>query len=191
MMPLVTCAVPVFYATTEGQTRRIAERVAERLREQGLDSRTFDVDGDLARAIDWSQVRGAVVGASLHAGRYQAAAARFVTSHAERLNGVPAAFVGVSLAAASNDAAEVAAARALAEGFPPAHGWHAGQVFSVAGRLAYTRYNFIIKLVMKRIARKQGAPVDTTRDYEFTNWDRIDQLAVSFAESVKECRRAA
>lgn len=191
MMPLVTCAVPVFYATTEGQTRRIAERLAERLREQGLDSRPFDVDGDLARAIDWSQVRGAILGASLHAGRYQATAAKFVTRHAERLNGVPSAFVGVSLAAASGDAVEVAAARGLAEGFPPAHGWHAGQVISVAGRLAYTRYNFILRLMMKRIARKHGAPIDTTRDYELTNWDRIDQLAVSFAGCVKERRRAA
>ena len=191
MMPLVTCAVPVFYATTEGQTRRIAERLAERLREQGLDSRSFDVDGDLARTIDWSQVRGAIVGASLHAGQYQATAARFVTCHAARLNGVPSAFIGVSLAAASSDSAEVAAARRLAEGFPTAHGWHAEQVISVAGRLAYTRYNFVIKLIMKRIARKHGAPIDTTRDYELTNWDRIDQLAVSLAGRVKERRRAA
>ena len=191
MMPLVMCEVPVFYATTEGQTRRIAERLAERLREQGLDSRPFDIDGDLARAIDWSQVRGAIVGASLHAGRYQAAAARFVGAHADRLNRVPSAFVGVSLAAASSDSTEVAAARSLAAAFPPAHGWRAGQAISVAGRLAYTSYNFIVKAMMKRIARKQDAPTDTTRDYEFTNWGRLDQFARSFAESVPARRQAA
>ena len=191
MTPLVICDVPVFYATTEGQTRRIAERLAERVRHEGLDSRPFDMDGDLCRAIDWSHVRGVMVGASLHAQRYQAAAASFVAAHADRLNAVPSAFIGVSLAAASSDAGEVAAARALADAFPPAHGWHADRVASVAGRLAYTRYNFIIKLLMKRIARKQGAPTDTRRDYEFTDWERIDQLAADFAARVNETRRAA
>ena len=38
---------------------------------------------------------------------------------------------------------------------------------------------------MKRIARKQGAPTDTTRDYEFTNWERIDRLAASFADAMR------
>ena len=190
MMPLIRCEVPVFYATTEGQTRRIAERLADRLRQQGLDSRAFDVDGDRARTIEWAHVRGAIVGASLHAQRYQASARRFVQGHAAQLNLVPSAFVGVSLAAASSDRAQVAAARALVEAFPPAHGWHAGQVVSVAGRLAYTRYNFIVKLLMKRIARKQGAPTDTRRDYEFTNWTKVDQLADTFAATVKE-RQAA
>ena len=191
MMPLVRCEVPVFYATTEGQTRRIAERLVERLRQHGLESRPFDVDGDLARAIDWSSVRGALVGASLHAQRYQAAAGAFVHAHAGRLNAVPSAFVGVSLAAASSNPAEVAAARSLADSFPPAQGWHAGQVVSTAGRLAYTRYNILVKLLMKRIARKHGAPTDTRRDHEFTNWERIDQLADTFAADVKKRRHAA
>ena len=191
MMPLVRCDIPVFYATTEGQTRRIAERLAERLRRQGLDSRPFDLDGDLARVIDWAHVRGTIVSASLHAGRYQAAARTFVRRHAEQLNGVPSAFIGVSLAAASSHREEVAAAKALAEAFPETHGWHPPVVASVAGRLAYTRYNFFTKRLMKRVARKQGAPVDTRRDYEFTNWERIDQLADAFGARLSDQRQAA
>jgi menaquinone-dependent protoporphyrinogen oxidase len=191
MMPLVRCEVPVFYATTEGQTHRIAERLAERLNQQGVDSRAFDVDGDLARSIDWVHVRGVLVGASLHAGRYQSAAGRFVRSHAAQLNLVPSAFVAVSLSAASSNADEVAAAKALAAAFPRDHGWRAGSVVSVAGRLAYTRYNFFVKQMMKRIARKQGAPTDTRRDYEFTNWQKIDQFADRFAADLKTGRQAA
>jgi len=38
---------------------------------------------------------------------------------------------------------------------------------------------------MKRIARKEGAPIDTTRDYEFTNWVRVEELAREFASTVK------
>jgi menaquinone-dependent protoporphyrinogen IX oxidase len=32
------CDVPIFYATSEGQTRRIAERIAQQVRKHGLDS---------------------------------------------------------------------------------------------------------------------------------------------------------
>jgi menaquinone-dependent protoporphyrinogen oxidase len=46
----------------------------------------------------------------------------------------------------------------------------------VAGTLAYSRYNFIIRFVMKRIARKNGAPTDTSRDYELTDWAALDRF---------------
>ena len=53
-------------------------------------------------------------------------------------------------------------------------GWRPARVLPVAGALAYSRYNFLIRFVMKRIARKAGAPTDTSRDYEFTNWPALD-----------------
>jgi menaquinone-dependent protoporphyrinogen IX oxidase len=38
---------------------------------------------------------------------------------------------------------------------------------------------------MKRIARKEGAPTDTSRDYEFTDWTRVDALAHDFGAMAK------
>ena len=35
--------VPVFYVTTEGQTRQIAEEIAATLREQGFDSEALEL----------------------------------------------------------------------------------------------------------------------------------------------------
>lgn len=190
-MNAITCEVPVFYATTAGQTRRIAERLAERLRHHGVDSRSFDVAGELVERLDWSAVKGAVVGASLHVRRYQSTAGQFVREHAAGLSAVPSAFFGVSLAAASSHADEVEAARRLAEAFPQAHGWTPALVVSLAGRLAYTKYNIVTRFLMKRIARKQGAPTDTSRDYEFTNWDRVERLARDVARLVVERRHSA
>lgn len=184
-MTAVTCQVPVFYATSEGQTRRIAERLAERLRCSGLDSRAVDMAGPEARAVDWRLVRGALVGASLHVQQHQPAATAFVRTHAAALNEVPSAFFSVSLSAASDNPDEVVAARRLAESFPPSVGWRPALVVPLAGRLAYTRYNLFVRFMMKRIARKQGGPTDTSRDYEFTNWDKVDWLAENLAEQVQ------
>ena len=83
------CEVPVLFASTEGQTALIAIRLAAVLHEHGLDSEAIDVSTPQAQAIDWSRVHGALVGASLHMGRHQNAAARFVHEHAADLNAVP------------------------------------------------------------------------------------------------------
>jgi len=49
-----------------------------------------------------------------------------------------------------------------------------GQARRVAGALAYSKYNFLVKLAMKQIARHNGASTDTSRDWEFTDWQAID-----------------
>jgi menaquinone-dependent protoporphyrinogen oxidase len=180
----ITCEVPVFFATSEGQTRRIAKRIASVLHDLGLESCAIDIAGPEAAEIDWTHVRGALVGASLHRGKHQKAAERFVRSHALDLTDVPSAFFSVSLSAASKNAREVEAAKDLAKAFPAGCGWTPVRIDSVAGRLAYREYGFFIRLVMKRIARKEGAPTDTSRDYELTNWEEVDKLARDMARRV-------
>jgi menaquinone-dependent protoporphyrinogen oxidase len=185
----VTCDVPVFFATTEGQTRRIAERLASVLSGHGFSSRAVDLDSGDADAIDWARVRGAIVGASIHVGKHQSVARAFARTHAAELTRVPSAFFSVSLSANSSNPDERAAARRLADGFPESCGWHAAIVESLAGRLAYTRYGFLKRQLMKRIARKEGAPTDTSRDYEFTNWEKVDRLADALVGLIREHAR--
>ena len=179
------CEVPVFYATTEGQTRRIAERLAEALHGHGFDSRAVDVATRQAAAVDWTHVSGALVGASLHVGGHQRAARRFVREHAGALNGVPSAFFSVSLSAASRNPAEVEEAARIAEWLPASQGWTPAIVASIAGRLAYLEYGFLKRLVIKKIARKEGASTDTSRDWEYTDWAQVDSLAADLAERIR------
>ena len=39
--------------------------------------------------------------------------------------------------------------------------------------------------MMKRIARKEGAPTDTSRDYELTDWTEVERLAREFAMTME------
>jgi len=94
-------------------------------------------------------------------------------------------FFSVSMAAASKNPGEPGKAQEIANAFPAAHGWRPQAVISLAGRLAYSHYNFVIRFVMKRIARKEGGPTDTSRDYEFTDWTRVEQLAKDFAQTLR------
>ena len=175
--------VPVFCATTEGQTRRIAAEIAATLREQGFVSDVHCLSEPMP-AVDWSNVRGVVVGASIHAGRHQKAAADFVRREAGHLSACPSAFFSVSLSAASRNPAEVDAARGLATHFVRQTGWEPTRVLSVAGKLAYSQYGFLIKQIMRFIAWREGAPTDTSRDYEFTDWNVVRQFALDVATDV-------
>ena len=189
---LVGCDIPVFYATTDGQTRRIAERLVTLFSDRGFVSRAFDVASADADYIDWGSVRAAVVGASLHAHRHQRSAEAFVREHAGVLNAHPSAFFSVSLAAVSPTAAEREEAATFASKLPVRAGWHADEVACIGGALAYTRYGLITRFIMKRIVRRRGAPTDTSRDYEFTNWDDVARLAERVVRMVAaRARRAA
>jgi menaquinone-dependent protoporphyrinogen oxidase len=175
--------VPVFYATTEGQTRRIADRLAAALRGRGLDSAAIDLRSDDVQ-VDWARVRGALVGASVHAGRHQPEAAAFIRPHAAELNALPSGFFSVSLSAGSSKPGDVETACVLARDFVTETGWTARLVRCFAGRLAYTQYGFFKRLVMRFIARRTGQPTDTSRDYEFTDWTQVIRLADEIADAV-------
>ena len=63
-------------------------------------------------------------------------------------------------------------------------GWHPERVVPVAGALRYSQYNFLVRFVMKRIARKSGGSTDTTRDHDYTDWAALDRFVSEFADEV-------
>ena len=69
-------------------------------------------------------------------------------------------------------------------------GWRPGQVTILAGRLAYTKYGWLMRWVMKRIARKAALAIDTSRDHEYTNWDEVGRLADDLAAEFHRTRQS-
>jgi menaquinone-dependent protoporphyrinogen oxidase len=109
----------------------------------------------------------------------------FVKQHKETLARLHASFLSLTLsqAGAEDQTATVGqrkAARAdalrMLQIFIDETGWRPWHSLPVAGALAYSKYNFVMKLIMKRIARKAGFDGDTSRDYEFTNWPVVDRF---------------
>jgi menaquinone-dependent protoporphyrinogen oxidase len=172
------CEVAVFYASTDGHTRRIAEFLANALCAEGVSSEAFDVTNVEAWSIDKRRVRAVLLGASVHMGKHQRAAAKFVAAHRQGFNDLPSAFFPVSLSIASKNPTEVAAARTLAQSFVDKTGWKPTRVACFAGCLAYTRYGWLKRFLMRRIARKEGGPTETSRDHELTNWSEVSALAI-------------
>lgn len=179
------CEVPIFYATTEGQTRRIAERIADQIRKHGLDSRAVAIISEEASHLNWAEIRGVGVGASLHMQTHQSEAVAFARVHRAVLSARPSLFFSVSLSAASHNPHVVTAAQQIAESFAIATGWLPTRTVSLAGRLAYTQYNWFLRRMMRRMALKEGASADMSRDHDYTDWTRVEQIADELAYAIR------
>jgi menaquinone-dependent protoporphyrinogen oxidase len=184
----------IIYATREGHTAKIATRIAAGLHAMGYTAGLFNVKED-GPSIDLHQCDAVVVAASVHIGKHEPEIVAFVRKHVSRLGAIPSAFVSVTLSEAGaerENATEEERARFAAgvhdviEKFLKETGWHPGRIKPVAGALLYTNYNFLVRFVMKQIARKSGADTDTSRDYDYTDWANLDDFVKEFAAEIRD-----
>jgi menaquinone-dependent protoporphyrinogen oxidase len=158
--------------TTEGQTRKIAARMAAIACELGHAAILMDAAAGPERAPR-GKYDAVIVAASVHRGRHQAPVARFVRGFLPEMRRLPTAFFSVSLSAAGREPRQREAARRCADAFLRETGWRPEMVRLVAGALAYTRYGFLTRWMMKRIALREGGDTDTSRDHEYTDWEQL------------------
>ena len=175
----------VVYATREGHTRCIAGYLSVKLRGRGFATNVVDAK-HLPGRFTLDTYCAVIVAASVHTGKHETEAFEFVRRYMGDLNRMPTAFVSVSLAEAGAEGlaptdtirlqARADVSRMIDE-FLEKTGWKPTVVQAAAGALSYTKYNFLIRFVMKRIARKAGGNTDTSRDHEYTDWAALDEFA--------------
>ena len=174
--------VLIVFGTTEGQTEKIAAFVADRLLAQGHDAVLVKAGVD-AVSPDPKEFDAVLVAASLHAGRYQPAVIDFVRQHRAAIGARRNALLSVSLAAAGHDAEDRTGLEKCVVAFMGEGGWRPDRIHHAAGAFRYTEYDFFKRWAMKYIAYRKGAPTDTSRDYELTDWEDLARFADSFLSS--------
>ena len=158
----------IAYATTDGQTRKIARFAADRLVAQSHSVELLNVED--AEGLDLARFDAAILAGSLHVGAYQKTLAGFATAMKAKLALMPTVFLAVSLSAAGNDADDWAGLRKCVADFETETGWTPGRVEHVAGALRFSEYDFFRAWAMRRIADQKGEVVEPGRDKEYTDW---------------------
>lgn len=190
-------SIVVIYATREGQTRKVGEHIAADLCKNGFDAHAVDV-GEGAKSINLSEHDAAVVAASVHMGRHEREMVKFVKRHRDELERLPSVFLSVNLGEAIVERPETAPEKKAKseadvkqqiEKFIHDTGWHPPQTKAVAGALAFTKYNFFTKFVLKRA--ELGGNTDLSRDYEYTDWVALDHFVDEFARRLLESPAAS
>src|SRR5215208_1971713 len=171
--------VLIAYGTTEGQTARISEYLADVIRDHGHEAHAVDIKGSGAPEPD--DYDAAIVGASIHMGKHEGYVRDYVRENRAALERLPSAFFSVSMAAHDN----MEEAQGYIEAFVRETGWQPAKVGLFGGALLYTHYGFIKRHLMKKIARDKGNPdTDTSRDYVYTEWDGVKHFVKEFLETL-------
>jgi menaquinone-dependent protoporphyrinogen oxidase len=183
--------VAIVYATREGQTRRIAEYLAGAFQARDANVDLFDAAGEVEPDLDVYDA--IVVAGSVHVGKHEKELVKLVKRHLRTLERIPSAFVSVSLSQAGVEAVTREPAQrkqaaqdvaGVLETFFQQTGWAPHWVQPVAGALLYTRYNFLIRFVIKQISKRAGGSTDTSRDHEYTNWASLERLATRMLDEL-------
>ncbi len=168
------------FGTTDGHTATVVATAAEALRTDGESVDVVEVrsSGPGPRPEEYDAV---LVAASVHAGGYQRAVFRWVREHAAALNGMPTAFFTVCLAVLEDNPRSQKDLAGIVQRFVVKTGWRPNRRKYIAGALLYTKYGWVKRFIMKRIATKTGGGTDTSRDYVYTDWDDLRAAVRAFA----------
>jgi len=179
----------IAYATTDGQTRKIARFVADRLAAGGHAVELLRVDD--AEGLDLARFDGGILAGSLHAGSYQKALRSFVTGAMPALGSIPTLFLAVSLSAAGKDPEDWAGLRKCLADFQIETGWTPGRIEHVAGAFRFSEYDFFRAWAMRRIADQKGETVSPGQDKEYTDWAELGRALDDWTDSLTPRVKAA
>jgi menaquinone-dependent protoporphyrinogen oxidase len=168
--------VLIVYATHQGHTLRVAQRVADAVCAAGHTATVARVE----EAPDVAAFDAAIVGAPVHMDRFPAHVVAYAKAHAADLRRVPSGFFSISLTAAQDDGASREAIDRYLRSFQADTGWHPDVIASFAGALPYTRFGLVHRALMRQVAAKSGLDTDASHDHVYTDWDAVGGFVEAF-----------
>lgn len=168
----------ILYSSRDGQTREIAARMAQALAPQQL----CDVI-DLLEAdkVEWSQYDRVLIGASIRYGHFHPALIKFVSQHKAELQQRVSGFFSVNLTARKADKC-TPVTNAYTRKFLEQSPWQPDCCAVFAGALRYPRYRWFDRIMIQLIMRMTGGETDTSKEVEYTDWDKVAVFAQDFAQ---------
>ena len=157
--------VLIVYGTTEGQTRKIAEWTATRIRERGHQAELLD-SAALESDLDLETYDAFIIAASVHQESHQEAISNFVIAHRETLAAKPSAFISVSLSAVL-EGAETEAQKYV-DDFVSVTKWRSHKTLLLGGALRFSEYDYFQEQIVKFIVLKGGS-VASSGDFSRTS----------------------
>lgn len=158
----------IAYASTEGQTRKIARYAADYLIEHGHSVELAGAED--AQDAELARFNAVMLAGSVHGGKYQKPLVTLAKNKAAALSQVKSAFLSVSLAAAGTDPDDWAGLTECVNRFAEKTGWTPPTVMHVAGAFRFSEYDFLKSWAMRWIASQKDEDVDPHKDKEYTDW---------------------
>ena len=160
-MPDRPARVALYYATRDGQSRRIAEHLSRRLAEAGTPVAPLDLAVAPPAASDLAAAATVVLVAAVRYGRHLPEADRFLTLYRSLQSPPPLALASVNLTA-RKPGKTTATGNAYLRKVIARHHLAPAVAVAFAGRLDYRRYGWRDRWIIRFIMLLTGGPTDPT-----------------------------
>lgn len=182
--------VLIIYGSRFGHSRDVSTHIAKAIHEAqpALQSTIIDVDDakNSLNGTDLSRYRAVVIAASVQYGHIDKRVERWVKKNLSYVQQIPSLLVTISLSARKfTDDTPAPEEHTYTSKFLDHTGWHPDRIEIAAGRLEYPRYNFFDKTMIRFIMHISGGITDGTSTIEYTNWDRLTDVAEDFVQLVE------
>jgi menaquinone-dependent protoporphyrinogen oxidase len=171
----------IVYASQEGQTAKIAHHVENYLTELVDTVEVAEVSA-IPPNFAVASYDAVMVAAPIYAQHHLPGVSEFVKTHRETLRLIPTVFVSVSLAAADLKLKTNQALKQLVDLFLEEIEWEPTRIELVAGSLVYSHYSLLKRFMLYWIMRRAGVRTKTSQDYEYTDWEEVEAVAMRFFE---------
>ena len=162
------------YSTVDGHTKTICEKILSYCKTSQVDILPID------RSINIKDYDTVVIGASIRYGKYREEIFEFIKENEELLNSKDNAFFSVNVVARKENKNKPETNPYLIK-FLNKISWQPKILDVFAGKIDYPKYKFLDKYAIKFIMWITKGPTDTSKVYEFTDWNRVK----SFAEKLE------
>ena len=162
------------YSTVDGHTKTICEKILSYSETSQVDILPID------SSINIKDYDTVVIGASIRYGKYREEIFKFIKENEKLLNSKDNAFFSVNVVARKENKNKPETNPYLIK-FLNKISWQPKILDVFAGKIDYPKYKFLDKYAIKFIMWITKGPTDTSKVYEFTDWNRVK----SFAEKLE------
>jgi menaquinone-dependent protoporphyrinogen oxidase len=175
-------AAALYYATRDGQSRRIAEHIFRRLAESEMLAPPQDVAATPPAGLAAASV--VVLVAAVRYGRHLPEADRFLAAYRSLKSPPPLALASVNLTA-RKPAKTTAAGNTYLRKVIARHRLAPALAVAFAGRLDYRRYGWLDRQIIRFIMLLTRGPTKPDTCIEYTSWHAVDEFADRIADLVR------
>ncbi len=166
--------IGILYATVDGQTLKICNKIKEILVQKGNAVELFSIEEFDQNVLDFDKF---IIGSSIRYGKHNAKIIEFINAHHHELDKIKNAFFSVNLVARKLEKASPKTNPYFIK-FLKEIKWVPNNAAVFAGKLDYQKYPFTDRLMIQLIMWMTTGPTNPKTKIEYTDWEKVNEFAV-------------
>tara|TARA_B100000963_G_scaffold271313_1_gene239500 strand:- start:979 stop:1494 length:516 start_codon:yes stop_codon:yes gene_type:complete len=163
----------LIYSSTDGQTKKICEVIKNNSTNKQF-IEIFSLED--AFKLDINNYEQIILGASIRYGNYKSNLFKFIEKNIKILNIKDNAFFSVNVVARKQEK-NTPDTNPYIKKFLKKTNWRPKKIEVFPGKVDYPNYNFFNKVVIRFIMLITKGPTDTSKAYEFTDWEKVKKFS--------------